>query len=656
MDKNKYMTIEDVVSLPWMESVSISEDGMYASYVKRTTDWEDNAYRNHIWVYEKERNIHYPITTGKNESNNPLWSSKNNYLAYTAEVGEKDEKRTQIFLKSFDDLNGIQITNSKEGIKSFRWSPDGKGIFYTATEEDSKELKRRKEIYGDFEYIDKEYKNHSLYYIEIDKVLKEMKESRNAPTNIAENHKEDKAKDYAVQLTNPKEFHISGFNISPDGKKIIFVATPTSSIIDDNTDLCILDIKTRSVTKLKVTAKLDSSVSFSPDGKKVAYLRAPRDKKYYETNVEENYVLEIYDLDKNKIINRFKEFDAGIMKFKWTSKGIFTLWQDRTRILSGFILENGKTKLLCDDAICVIWDAAITSDGENIAYIKIAENETCEFYLNERKITSDSKAYENKLLSRKDLVTWETKDGLEIEGVLSLPQDFDDKKKYPLLVVIHGGPTWASFPVHNMIRNYPIEQFIEKGFIVLEPNYRGSSGYGSKFITANHRMLGLGDYEDVISGVDMLIEKGIADRERVGVMGWSQGGYISAFCSTYSNRFKAISVGAGISNWITYYVNTDITTFTREYLGNNPWKDKEIYEKTSPMTYITSACTPTLIQHGDKDGRVPTPNAFELYRGLKDMGVETELVIFKGMKHGPTKPGLHRAIMEQNLDWFVKHI
>lgn len=656
MDKNKYMKIEEVVSLPWMESVSISEDGRYASYVKRTTDWKDNAYRNHIWVYESECKRHYPITTGKNESNNPLWSPKNNYLGYITEVGEKDDKKGQIVVKSFDELNGVQITNNKEGINSFRWSPDGKGIFYTATEEDSKELKRRKEIYGDFEYIDKEYKNDSLYYIEIDKALQGIKESGDAPKNTAENDKEEQAKDYAVQLTNPKDFHISDFDISPDGKKIVFVATPTSSIIDDNTDLCILDIETKNVTKLKVTAKLSSSVSFSPDGKKVAYLRAPRDKKCYETEVEENYILEIYDLDRNETINSFKEFDKSIMQHKWTSKGIFAVWQDRARLLAGFIQENGETKLLCDDAICLIWDAAITSDGENAAYIKIAKDETFEFYLNGQKITNDSKAYEDKLLSHKELVTWETKDGLEIEGVLSLPQDFDSKKKYPLLVVIHGGPTWASFPVHNMIRNYPIEQFIEKGFIVLEPNYRGSSGYGSKFLTANHRMLGIGDYEDVISGVDMLIEKGFADKERVGVMGWSQGGYISAFCATYSNRFKAISVGAGISNWVTYYVNTDITTFTREYLGANPWKDKEIYEKTSPMTYINSACTPTLIQHGDKDGRVPTPNAFELYRGLKDMGVETELVIFKGMQHGPTKPGLHRAIMEQNLDWFVKHI
>lgn len=158
--------------------------------------------------------------------------------------------------------------------------------------------------------------------------------------------------------------------------------------------------------------------------------------------------------------------------------------------------------------------------------------------------------------------------------------------------------------IHNIGTLYLIGQFVEKGFVVLEPNYRGSS----------------------------------------------------AFCATFSNRFKAIPVGAGISNWITYYVNTDITTFPRSYLGETPWNDPEIYAKTSPKTYIKTACTPTLIQHGDSDKRVPVPNAYELYRGLQDLEVGSELVIFKGMSHSPYKPGLHKAIMEQNLDWFVKHV
>ena len=241
---------------------------------------------------------------------------------------------------------------------------------------------------------------------------------------------------------------------------------------------------------------------------------------------------------------------------------------------------------------------------------------------------------------------------------MSTPIELDANKKYPLLVVIHGGPAWASFPIHSGCFNekYPIEQFIEKGFIVLEPNYRGSSGYGNEFLKANYRKLGIGDYDDVISGVDTLVEEGIADKDRVGVMGWSNGGYISAFCSTYSDRFKAISVGGGITDWITNYVNTDMPQFTRMYLGDTPWNDPEIYAKTSPITYIKSASTPTLIQHGEKDARVPTPNSYELYQGLKDMEVDTELVIFKGMAYRSDHPGIHMAIMKQNLIWFSHYI
>ena len=137
----------------------------------------------------------------------------------------------------------------------------------------------------------------------------------------------------------------------------------------------------------------------------------------------------------------------------------------------------------------------------------------------------------------------------------------------------------------------------------------------------NVRNLGVGDAWDVLSGVEALVERGVADPDRVAAMGWSQGGYISAFLTTSSDRFRAISVGAGISNWMTYYVNTDIHGFTREYLKATPWDDPEIYAKTSPMTYILQAKTPTLIQHGEFDARVPTPNAYELYQGLQDVGV-----------------------------------
>jgi dipeptidyl aminopeptidase/acylaminoacyl peptidase len=226
------------------------------------------------------------------------------------------------------------------------------------------------------------------------------------------------------------------------------------------------------------------------------------------------------------------------------------------------------------------------------------------------------------------------------------------------LVIIHGGPASISIPTYfdRYGRYYPIEQWAAKGAVILEPNYRGSTGFGEKFRKLNYRDLGVGDYRDVISGVDHLVSRGFIDETRLGAMGWSQGGYISAFITTFSSRFKAVSVGAGISDWVTYYVNTDIPPFTRIYLGATPWDDEAVYKKTSPMTYINKAKTPTLIQHGEFDKRVPIPNAHKLYRGLKDKGVPVRFIIYKGFGHGISKPRENRSVLKHNFDWFNKYI
>jgi dipeptidyl aminopeptidase/acylaminoacyl peptidase len=254
------------------------------------------------------------------------------------------------------------------------------------------------------------------------------------------------------------------------------------------------------------------------------------------------------------------------------------------------------------------------------------------------------------------VIEWKSTDGTPIEGVLIKPAGFDPSKKYPLLVVIHGGPTGVDTPVVRGDRYYPIEMFAAKGALILRPNYRGSAGYGEKFRSLNVRNLGVGDYWDVISGVDYLIAKGIVDRDRVGAMGWSQGGYISAFITCSSDRFKAVSVGAGISDWMTYYVNTDIHPFTRQYLKATPWDDPDIYQKTSPISYVRNAKTPTLIQHGELDKRVPIPNAYELRQALEDRGVPVKMIVYKGFGHGIDKPKQQLAVLEHNYEWFLQWI
>ncbi len=660
INKKNYLSIEEIISLPTLSGTNISDDGKTVAFVKRTTNWKDNKYSNHIWIYEKDKGECYPLTTGDIDCTDPLWAPDSRHIAYLSPVGDDDKKKNQIFIKSIDDHTRIQITNEKEGVSKFRWEPTGKGFYYVAQSKESVEIKKRQEIYGDFHHIGKECQNNCLFYIKLENGIPKSNDKFEYPEGSSsdDKNKYENENKVAYQLTDGKDFHILEFDISNDGKKVVFMATPSPDWEDYlNGDLYILDIKAGELQKMNVDKWLGGGVCFSPEGTKICYSASIREKDYYKTHIRDR-ILEIYDINSGELIQPLTDFDSTVIPIRWTAKGILIIWQDKTNYLIGLLSEDGKVDMLSEKIDCCIIDVSITENGNHISYIKATSNETFEVYLDNKKITNENRIFNGKLKSNREIISWKSSDDLEIEGVLSTPVGFDANKKYPLLVLIHGGPEWASFPIHSSCFNekYPIEQFIEKGFIVLEPNYRGSSGYGNEFLKANYRKLGIGDYNDVISGVDTLVDKGIADKDRVGVMGWSQGGYISAFCSTYSDRFKAISVGGGISDWITYYVNTDIPQSIRMYLGDNPWNDPEIYAKTSPMTYIKSACTPTLIQHGENDEGVPVANAYELYQGLMDMEVDTELVIFKGMGYSSDQPGINVAIMKQNLMWFSHYI
>ncbi|WP_427107637.1 prolyl oligopeptidase family serine peptidase [Lysinibacillus xylanilyticus] len=640
MNEKTYLSIEEIISLPTLSGTNISDDGNNVAFVKKTANWNDNTYRNHVWIYEKDKGQCYPLTTRDIDSTCPLWSPDSRNIAYLSPVGDGDNKKNQIFVKSIDGYSEVQITNEKEGVNNFKWEPTGKGFYYVAQSIESETIKKRKELYGDFRYIGKEYLNNCLYYIEIEKVINEHENSN------------------VYQLTEGKDFHVHEFDISNDGKKVVLMATPSPNMEDYiNGNLYILDIKAGELQKMNIDKLLGGSVCISPDGSKICYSASIREKDYYKTHIQDS-TLEIYDINNGELIQPLTDFDSTVIPLRWTSKGILIRWQNKTNYLIGLLSDDGTVEMLSEKEDSFIMDSTITRDGNHLSYNKAITNETFEIYLDDEKITNENSFFNGKLKSNREIISWQSSDGLEIEGVLSTPVEFDANKKYPLLVVIHGGPAWASFPIFSDCFNekYPIEQFIDKGFIVLEPNYRGSSGYGNEFLKANYRKQGLADYDDVISGVDKLVNQGIVDKDRVGVMGWSNGGYISAFCATFSSRFKAISVGGGITNWSTHYVNTDIPYFISMHLGNTPWNDPDIYRKTSPMTYIKSACTPTLIQHGEKDARIPITNAYELHQGLKDMEVDTELIIFKGMAYSSDQPGINVAIMKQNLIWFSHYI
>jgi dipeptidyl aminopeptidase/acylaminoacyl peptidase len=375
-------------------------------------------------------------------------------------------------------------------------------------------------------------------------------------------------------------------------------------------------------------------------------------------------------------------FDEDPNIVAWKPNGLFFSASEKTN--AHLYRLDAATKAITKvtpAAAAVNSSFSLSADGSAYAYLHSSANAMSDVYVatlgtkaagdvgfgtpkptgeGGKKLTDMNAQTANWVTSALEVVSWKSQDGATIEGVLHKPVDFDPSRKYPLLVVIHGGPTGISRAVPFTSTIYPIDVWVPRGVLVLEPNYRGSAGYGEKFRALNVRNLGVGDAWDVVSGVDALIAKGIVDASKVGAMGWSQGGYISAFLTTHdAARFKAISVGAGISDWMTYYVNTDIHPFTRQYLKATPWEDPEIYAKTSPITYVKQAKTPTLIQHGATDQRVPLPNAYELYQGLLDNKVPAKLIVYQGfggIGHGLSKPKSHRATMEHNLEWFDQYL
>ncbi|KOO40392.1 S9 family peptidase [Priestia koreensis] len=626
VNKKAYLNIEEIVSIPSLSGITISDDGKSIAFVRRTANWEENLYDHNIWIYEKENRKSYQLPAGGTSCTAPSWSPDSKSIAY---LRGDDDKNNQIFVQFIEDNREVQITNEVEGVNEFKWDAVGKGFYYLAQ---AKEPVKREALYEHFYEVAKEYRNNCLCYTTIDQ------------------------KPQPNQLTDGQDFHIHEFALSNDGSKAVLIAAPTSKMEDYiNRELYLLHLEERKVEKLPIDKMLGEGICFSPEGHKICYSASERRKDYYQNHIQDS-TLEIYDFHNGEVTRPLSTLDAMPVPLDWTSKGILIRWQHRTNYCIGLLSKDGGVDTLSEEGF--VLEASGTRDGEHLAYNKAVEGELFEIYWNDQKITNENSLFDGKFKSHREIISWKTSDDVEIEGVLSTPIAFDRNKAYPLLLIIHGGPNWASFPLFSDCFNgkYSIESFTEKGFIVLEPNYRGSSGYGNTFLKANYRTLGMANYDDVISGVDALIEKGIVDKARVGVMGWSNGGYISAFCSTFSNRFKAISVGGGITNWCTNYVHTDLPYFTSMYLGDNPWNDPEIYAQTSPMTYIKSASTPTLIQHGEKDARVPIANAYELYKGLREMGVETELIVFKDMAYSSDHPGVNATIMKQNLSWFSHYI
>jgi dipeptidyl aminopeptidase/acylaminoacyl peptidase len=310
----------------------------------------------------------------------------------------------------------------------------------------------------------------------------------------------------------------------------------------------------------------------------------------------------------------------------------------------------------------VMGQATFSRDGSTVAFTKSDTQHPDDVYVarfpmgSMTKLTDHNPQVREFALGASEVIRWKSKDGMEVEGIVIYPVGYEKGKRYPTVAQIHGGPAGAwnqSFP--GSWGNFG-HVWSGKGWVVFYPNIRGSSSYGEKFLLSNVRDWGGGDYQDVQAGLDYLIASGIADSEKLAQSGWSYGGYMTAWTLTQTSRFKAVVVGAGLTDMFSMYSTDDLQRILVAYFGAEPWNDVEAYRRASAMTFIKQAKTPTLILHGGSDVRVPPSQAQELYMGLRQNGVPVEMVVFPREPHGLQEPRHRLDKMRREYAWCSKYV
>ncbi len=624
---------KEVLDLSSVGDPRISPDGRAIAYVRYSADWEENRYDTEIWLARTGEEPFQLTRTREKSSSAPRWSPDGKWIAFIADRGED----AQIHLIRAAGGEARPLTAVADGVSDFEWSPDGRWMAVRITDPLADRREKIEETYGNFAVEDGEFRMTHLWLLHVAATLAGDEEAE-LPEEDEDDGGEgeeggdaegeaDEEEDTPVlfrRLTGGSDFTVRGFSWSPDSERIAFVQTPDPRVESfSHSDISIVDVATGDMRKVVERPGSDSGPLWSPDGRFILF-ETMNGKFAYHFNNE----LAKVPAGGGEPELLTAAFDEEVSAVAWRDDGIFFMALNGTRRqLYRLGADGGEAEILVETPERM-WSVDVADDG-TMAIDGGGPDHLDEIWRLEpgseepERITRMTEATADWPVGSRELIRWPSRDGASIEGVLLKPEGFSPEAKHPLLVIIHGGPSWLSFPQRVYGYVYPVQQWLAKGAVILMPNYRGSAGYGEAFRGLNVRNLGVGDAWDVLSGVDHLIDQGFVDPDRVGAMGWSQGGYISAFLTTSSDRFQAISVGAGISNWMTYYVNTDIHPFTRHYLEATPWDDPEIYAQTSPMTYIRQARTPTLIQHGEFDRRVPTPNAYELFQGLQDVGAET---------------------------------
>jgi dipeptidyl aminopeptidase/acylaminoacyl peptidase len=590
-----------------------------------------------VWVAGADGTDARPFTAGDRSSGAPQWSPDGRWILFTSKRGE----RTNLWRMRADGGEAEPLSDLKSDVASFLIAPDGEWIAFTRVDEPSAAEERAKREKTDVNVVDENFKMSRLWVIPAEKDAPGRREPR---------------------LLSPGDVHVQArFDWSPDGRWIVFSHTPTPRADDwPRADLSVVRVGTGEVRALARTGAAETQPHYSPDGRAIAYV-ATADPP---TWAGESDVV-VVPAEGGAPRKLAETFDRRPDLLGWGADGTRLLVQETRGTLgriSALPLDGGPPADL-DSGDRHRTGARLNATRTMLGFVSQDSDRAPEAWVT--KVASFGPSQASRVnaglpplpLGKTEVIRWKSTEDLEIEGLLTYPVGYERGKKYPLILNVHGGPAGVFTQTYLAGRGlYPLASFAAQGYAVLRPNPRGSSGYGKSFRHANRKDWGGGDYRDLMAGVDHVVALGVADPERLGVMGWSYGGFMTSWIITQTRRFKAASVGAGVTNLMSFNGTADIPSFVPDYFGAESWENLELYRAHSAMFQVKGVTTPTLILHGEQDVRVPVSQGYEFYNALRRQKVPVQMVTYPRQGHGPQEPKFVLDIGQRLLDWFNRYL
>jgi dipeptidyl aminopeptidase/acylaminoacyl peptidase len=652
------VTFEDLLHMRRVSDAAISPDGTSVLYAVRQwetspRDAQKKESRSQIWRVGTSGTGATPLTFDPAGASAPEWSPDGRFISFLSARGGGEQPAPQVWIMRADGGEPSKVTDAKDGVMSYAWSPDGRQIAYVSRDPEAADVLSRKKRGDDRRLFEDEFRMAHVWVATV---------PAGAGTRPA-------AGTASRRLTEGSAFTVAGpVSWAPDGTRLTFAAQQTPMLRDDRRDVYILAVSDKRLEKITQNAGSDTQPRWSPDGRTIAFMTEPASTHQagpdgLATADPRQSRLALYDVRTRAIADAGSSaFDAEPRSPIWTPDGrklIFVAGQGTYSEVFSYEPATKRYAQLTKGRVVSL--GTLSRDGAAAAFVMESATAPPDVHVSDltfsapRKLSNANPQAAEFALGESEVLTWKN-EGLDIEGVLVKPVGYRPGTKYPLLVVVHGGPAGAHHNTFRVGYGDGGQHWAGQGWAVLYPNPRGGTNYGEKFLRANIPDWGGGDFRDIMAGVDAAIAKGIADPDRLAIQGWSYGGFMTSWAVTQTSRFKAAMVGAGITNLWSMYGTNDLPNYLAAFFGGVPKADTlPLYLERSAVSHAHKVTTPTLILHGGSDERVPIGQPMEFYRAVKERGTPVELVFYPRQGHGLQEYYHQLDRLRRQYDWITRY-